>query len=183
MASDIEIVKLIREGDMVAFRNLFQSIYTQLYIHCRKYISDPEDAKDIIQNVFLHFWEKRKDIDIHTSLYAYLQKSVQNECLNYLRTHRIANIPQEDIPVINQIDIAEKNDPQSEFNINEIERIIENTIETLPDQCKFVFKLSRIEGLKNKEIADKLQISVRTVDTHIYRALKILKVRLVDYLS
>lgn len=50
MASDIEIVKLIREGDMVAFRNLFQSIYTQLYIHCRKYISDPEDAKDIIQN-------------------------------------------------------------------------------------------------------------------------------------
>ena len=77
---------------------------------------------------------------------------------------------------------VEDNDPYSILSIFEIERITENTIEELPDQCKSIFKLSRINGLKNQEIADKLDISVRTVETQIYRALKILKSRLKDYL-
>ena len=74
---------------------------------------------------------------------------------------------------------VEDNDPYSILSIFEIERITENTIEELPDQCKSIFKLSRINGLKNQ---DKLDISVRTVETQIYRALKILKSRLKDYL-
>ena len=77
---------------------------------------------------------------------------------------------------------VEDNDPYSILSIFEIERITENTIEELPDQCKSIFKLSRINGLKNQEIADKLDISVRTVETQIYRALKILQSRLKDYL-
>ena len=77
---------------------------------------------------------------------------------------------------------VEDNDPYSILSIFEIERITENAIEELPDQCKSIFKLSRISGLKNQEIADKLDISVRTVETQIYRALKILKSRLKDYL-
>ena len=85
---------------------------------------------------------------------------------------------------------VEDNDPYSILSIFEIERITDNTIEELPDlykrqlpdQCKSIFKLSRINGLKNQEIADKLDISVRTVETQIYRALKILKSRLKDYL-
>ena len=78
MASDNKIIELIKQGDIAAFNTLFKSVYLQLYIHCRKFIPDPEDAKDILQNVFLRFWEKRENIDIHTSL--------QNECLNYLRS-------------------------------------------------------------------------------------------------
>ena len=77
---------------------------------------------------------------------------------------------------------AEDNDPHSTLSVLEIEQIMENTIEELPDQCKSI-KLSRINGLKNQEIADKLDISVRTVETQIYRALKILKSRLKDYLA
>lgn len=78
---------------------------------------------------------------------------------------------------------AEDNDSHSTLSVLEIEQIMENTIEELPDQCKSIFKLSRINGLKNQEIADKLDISVRTVETQIYRALKILKSRLKDYLA
>ena len=78
---------------------------------------------------------------------------------------------------------AEDNDPHSTLSVLEIEQIMENTIEELPDQCKSIIKLSRINGLKNQEIADKLDISVRTVETQIYRALKILKSRLKDYLA
>ncbi|WP_455624340.1 RNA polymerase sigma factor [Parabacteroides sp.] len=86
MASDNKIIELIKQGDIAAFNTLFKSVYLQLYIHCRKFIPDPEDAKDILQNVFLRFWEKRENIDIHTSLNAYLYRAIQNECLNYLRS-------------------------------------------------------------------------------------------------
>ena len=80
MASDNKIIELIKQGDITAFNTLFKSVYLQLYI------PDPEDAKDILQNVFLRFWEKRENIDIHTSLNAYLYRAIQNECLNYLRS-------------------------------------------------------------------------------------------------
>ena len=92
------------------------------------------------------------------------------------------DIPRYEISEMDKQEAVEDNDPYSILSIFEIERITENTIEELPDQCKSIFKLSRINGLKNQEIADKLDISVRTVETQIYRALKILKSRLKDYL-
>lgn len=92
------------------------------------------------------------------------------------------DIPRYEISEMDKQEAVEDNDPYSILSIFEIERITENTIEELPDQCKSIFKLSRINGLENQEIADKLDISVRTVETQIYRALKILKSRLKDYL-
>ena len=178
MASDNKIIELIKQGDIAAFNTLFKSVYLQLYIHCRKFIPDPEDAKDILQNVFLRFWEKRENIDIHTSLNAYLYRAIQNECLNYLRSTGTIEVPQCETTNVLFREEAEDNDPHSTLSVLEIEQIMENTIEELPDQCKSIFKLSRINGLKNQEIADKLDISVRTVETQIYRALKILKSRL-----
>lgn len=86
MVSDDNIIAWIKQGDIAAFNTLFKSVYLPLYIHCRKFIPDPEDAKDLLQNVFLRFWEKREEIDIHTSLSAYLYRAVQNECLNHLRS-------------------------------------------------------------------------------------------------
>ena len=181
-----EISKLkqhMSDADIAAFNTLFKSVYLQLYIHCRKFIPDPEDAKDILQNVFLRFWEKRENIDIHTSLNAYLYRAIQNECLNYLRSTGTIEVPQCETTNVLFREEAEDNDPHSTLSVLEIEQIMENTIEELPDQCKSIFKLSRINGLKNQEIADKLDISVRTVETQIYRALKILKSRLKDYLA
>ena len=183
MASDNKIIELIKQGDIAAFNTLFKSVYLQLYIHCRKFIPDPEDAKDILQNVFLRFWEKRENIDIHTSLNAYLYRAIQNECLNYLHSTGTIEVPQCETTNVLFREEAEDNDPHSTLSVLEIEQIMENTIEELPDQCKSIFKLSRINGLKNQEIADKLDISVRTVETQIYRALKILKSRLKDYLA
>ena len=83
MASDNKIIELIKQGDITAFNTLFKSVYLQLYIHCRKFIPDPEDAKDILQNVFLRFWEKRENIDIHTSLNAYLYRAFLKGCRNH----------------------------------------------------------------------------------------------------
>lgn len=182
MKSDEIIIAQIQSGNISAFNTLFHSIYIQLYFHCRKYIYDPEIAKDLLQNVFLRFWEKREEIDIHTSLNAYLHRSVQNECLNHLRTLKTTNIMEKDDPD-KKNEIAEDTNPYSELSMQEIEQITEDTIEQLPDQCKLIFRLSRIDGLKNQEIADRLEISVRTVETQIYRALKVLKNKLKDYLA
>lgn len=88
MIADEKIIRQIKDGDIIAFNALFKDVYVQLYVHCRKFIPDAEEAKDLMQNVFLRFWERRAEIDIHTSLRAYLYRSVQNECLNYLRSSR-----------------------------------------------------------------------------------------------
>lgn len=183
MNYDNKIIELIREGDIKAFNVLFKSVYLLLYIYCRKFIPDAEDAKDILQNVFLRFWERRKDIDIRTSLNAYLYKAVQNECLNYLRSTKCFDSFQLEKSQISELGIIEENTPYLSCIVSEIECIADNTIEELPNQCKLIFKLSRVNGLKNQEIANELNISVRTVETQIQRALKILRGRLKDYLS
>lgn len=182
MKSDEPIITQIRMGNISAFNTLFHSVYIQLYVHCRKYICDPDIAKDLLQNVFLRFWEKREEIDIHTSLNAYLYKAVQNECLNHIRVQRATSVMDKDNED-HKNNIAGDTNPYSELAMLEIEQITENTIEEMPDQCKSIFRLSRIDGLKNQEIADRLEISVRTVETQIYRALKILKNKLKDYLA
>ncbi|WP_106830761.1 RNA polymerase sigma-70 factor [Parabacteroides pacaensis] len=183
MIPNEEIIRRIKEGDIEVFNSLFKSYYMPLYFSCRKFIASPEEAKDLLQNVFLRFWEKRMEIDIHTSLKAYLYRSVQNECLNYLRSvpsyvgegNTSGNIGTE----VSDMYAT----PDTVLATVEIEQIIENTIKQFPPQCKTIFILSRLKGLKNQQIAQKLNISVRTVDTQIYRALKILKVRLKDYLA
>lgn len=86
MAFDEKTILRIKQGDLTAYNLLFKSIYLPLYFHCRRFIPDPEEAKDLLQNVFLRFWEKREEIDIQVSLNAYLYRAVQNECLNYLRS-------------------------------------------------------------------------------------------------
>ena len=136
--------------------------------------------KDIIcaDAATVYGWKKVKHKPKNNDLY----RAIQNECLNYLRSTGTIDIPRYEISEMDKQEAVEDNDPYSILSIFEIERITENTIEELPDQCKSIFKLSRINGLKNQEIADKLDISVRTVETQIYRALKILKSRLKDYL-
>lgn len=179
MIPNEEIIRRIKEGDIEVFNSLFKSFYMPLYFSCRKFIASPEEAKDLLQNVFLRFWEKRMEIDIHTSLKAYLFRSVQNECLNYLRS-----VPSHAGEGNIEVEVSDVYaTPDAVLATIEIEQIIENTIKQFPPQCKTIFILSRLKGLKNQQIAQKLNISVRTVDTQIYRALKILKVRLKDYLA
>lgn len=181
--SEEKMIILLKEGDLTAFNVLFNAFYYQLYFYCRKYISDPDDAKDLLQNVFLRLWEKRGEIEIEVSLKAYLFRSVHNECLNYIRSTRL-NLSLSDID--NELILHEENKlntPDIETESNEIEREIDSIINKLPEQCRRIFTMSRMKGMKNKEIAKLLSVSVRTVDTQIYRALKVLKKELKEYLS
>ena len=186
MCQDENIIELIKNGNIEAFNRLFMDTYHQLYFHCRKFISDPDDAKDLIQNVYLRFWERRLEIDINISVYAYLLKAIQNESLNHIRSKKTINsLSDPEIEKESNFNYGESNfnSPESNLEINELEQITLKAINSLPDKCKIIFMLSRNEGLKNQEIADKLDISVRTVETQIYRALKIIRVWLHDYMA
>lgn len=180
MIPENEMLHYIKRGDKKAFELLFNTIYMQLYVYCRKFIAEPEEAKDLLQNVFLRFWEKREELDIHTSLKSYLYRSVQNECLNYLRTIQYQNTVSE--KVVHTEALEEDNLPDIILVNKDILDIFTTTLSQLPEGCRKVFCLSREKGMKNIEIADELGISVRTVETQIYRALKILKTNLQEYL-
>ena len=97
MISEDVIFKKIQEGDIKAFKLFFESNYIQFYIYCRKYILDADDAKDILQNVFLNIWEKKDKKLIHTSLRSYVYRSIHNECLNFIRDKRIFSLSELDI--------------------------------------------------------------------------------------
>lgn len=183
MISEDVILKKIQDGDIKTFKMFFESNYIHFYIYCRKYVSDVDDAKDILQNVFLNIWEKKDKNIIHTNFQSYVYRSIHNECLNFIRDKRSISFSEVDSDQSYEEKFVEESNPDSNLICCELERKTKQIINDLPDQCKCIFVLSRIEGKKNSDIADELGLSVRTVETQIYRALKVLKLKLKEYIN
>lgn len=170
----------IRSGDEKAFEHLFKAQYPILCGFARKYLDDTDQAEEIVQEMFFSFWQKKEKLEINTSLEAYLFRSVRNSCLNYLKHLKI----REQYKLANNQEIRRK---EQEVHDNvvalELQERIEHVINQLPPERKKIFKMSRYEELKYKEIAEKLKISVKTVEAQMGKALKFLRLQLADYLS
>jgi RNA polymerase sigma-70 factor, ECF subfamily len=181
-----DLLPQIRQGSIGAFEKLYFDMQPRLFAFSRKFIDDSESARDIVQEIFFEFWENRQTTIIKTSVNAYLFRTLHNKCMNYIRDMKVHE------KYTNYIDIKLKeaelvffdHDQESYKSIffKEIQDIFQTSVDSLPESCREVFQLSRVEGLSCKEIANKLNISVRTVENQIYKALKILKVNLKDYL-
>lgn len=179
------ITEILKNGEVAKFGQLFSKYYTPLYVFARRYIVNSEEAKDIVQSVFLQIWEMRESLEIKFSFEAYLRKAVLNSCLNSLK--------HQDIKDRYAGELAKymlESENQGSFKGNEPTDLLENemfsllkiAMKELPENCERVFRMSRISGMKNKEIATNLNISVRTVETQIYRALKVLRKKLKNHL-
>lgn len=170
----------IRSGDEQVFEQLFRDQYPVLCGYARKYLDDVDQAEEVVQEMFFNFWQKRKEVDINTSIEAYLFRSVRNSCLNYLKHLKI----REEHRLATNHEIRQK---EQEIHDNvvvlELQERIENVIDQLPPERKKIFKMSRYEELKYKEIADQLNLSVKTVEGQMSKALKHLRLHLADYLS
>lgn len=170
----------IRSGDEKAFEQLFKIQYPILCGYARKYLDDIDQAEEIVQEMFFNFWQKKEKMEINISLEAYLFRSVRNACLNYLKHLKI----REQYKLANNLEIRKK---ELEIHDNvvalELQDKIENIIDQLPPERKKIFKMSRYDELKYKEIGEKLNISVKTVEAQMSKALKYLRVHLSDYLS
>lgn len=180
------IVKRLQEGDTVAFERIFESFYHRLYSFINQYVYDSEVAKNILQDVFLMLWEKKSILLDDSNLNAWLYTVAKNKALKYLRHNEYVTNHVE-ISLLKQNEntlnaAALDSVDTSEFAFREIEKIIERTLSSMPEQVQAVFNLSRFENLKNKEIAEKLDISEKTVEANITKSLKLLRVALKDYL-
>ncbi len=157
---------------------LFREQFENLCNFAKAYIHDPDIAKEIVQEVFINLWTKRDSIEPGKPVKSYLFTSVRNRSLNYIRDHKKFQ------SFVLDVEIEEKfrSDDLDMMESEEARIKIENAIQKLPEKCREVFEMSRFEEMKYNEIAVELNISVKTVEVHISKALKILREELKDLL-
>ena len=166
-------------GDITAFEMLFRTYYQPLCNYAFTFLQDKEDAEEIVQSTFLLVWEKRETLAIRTSVKPYLYAMVRNACLNVIKHEKIKQrFAGEEIALADRSHDSVAQTVAS----HELEYRIKVAMEELPEQCRLVFKLSRFEELKYAEIAEQLNISVKTVENHMGKALKIMREQLKDFL-
>jgi RNA polymerase sigma-70 factor (family 1) len=166
----------IKNGNEQAFENVFKNYYQSLCRYAVGILNDKDEAEELVQNMFVNYWEKREVIAINVSLKSYLFKTVNNLCLNNLKHQKVKkNYEQYSF---NTMDLVSKNDNFKDDLQNQINIAIEN----LPPQCKLIFTMSRFEDLKYREIAEVLDISEKTVENQMGKALRIMREKLSEYL-
>lgn len=177
MEAKIDMTK-VKEGDPVAFRNFFECFYPKLMALACRFV-DEQVAKDLVQEVFASYWERKKAIEA-TNIPAFLYRWLQNDCLNYLKHQMIADEYEARIRIAegrlafwnNRTD---GNDVLKQFIDRDLREIIEISVNKLPPKCAQAFRLCYFHDLSHREVADVMNISVRTVDGHIHQALTALR--------
>ncbi|HAH23410.1 MAG TPA: RNA polymerase sigma-70 factor [Prolixibacteraceae bacterium] len=177
LTPDKELFDHLKEGDQIAFKALFQKYYSALCHFARQFLSDSEMAEETVQEFFVHLWEKRQSLNIETSVKHYFFRSIRNQCLNQLQHQKIR---QQYASKMMESAYQEIDPEQSYLEVDLVERI-ERSIESLPPKRQEIFRLSREQGLKYKEIANELNISVKTVEAQMGLALKHLRDQLKDF--
>ena len=159
---------------------LFKEYFAPLTYYANKFLPDIETAREIVHDVFINVWDKRESIDHSKSIKSYLYTSVHNRCLNFIRDNK-------------KFDRGEYLLENRDFNYNwqesdslieaEIKAKINEVLGMLPEKCREVFVLNRFEGKKYQEIADELDISIKTVETQMSKALKIFRENMDEFLT
>ncbi len=171
-------LKKLKSGDKTAFRFIYDQYYKYLVVTAFNVLGDSDAARDLAQDVFVELWKKRETLLI-ASLKPYLRRAVVNKTLNYIKARRIdfndpATMPE-----------PASNTPSQDENLHaaDLEKIIHVAIANLPERCRLVFTLCRLEKLSHKEIAAQLDISTKTVENQMTRALLLLRQSLAPYIA
>ncbi len=164
------------------FEQLFKAHYSKLIFFANKFVNNIEDAEELVSDVFAYLWENQDKYAFSGSFTGFLYKMVQNRCLNYLKHKKIEN---EYINYLQKNNLLQElvHSQENTLIAKEFEDYINEAVENLPDRCKEVFKLSRYQYKKNREIADILNISTKTVERQITIALQKLRFTLQHLLS
>jgi len=168
------MVRELRAGHESTYAQLFHEYYRPLTIFAYTFVKDLDTAREQVQDLFVYLYENRLTLVITTSLKSYLYQAVRNRCLNHLKRNKSNKLHLEKIAR----DLNTTESLEELIHKNELEYRIFQIIEGLAPKCREVFTMSRVQGLKNQEIAAHLDLSVRTVETHISNALKTLREKL-----
>ena len=174
-----QIASLLVVRDEAAFELVFKTHYKNLYAYALTILKDEDEAEETVQQVFFKLWERSEQLNIEGPIAAYLYRAVHNESLNFLKHQKVKQA--------HRLHVAysmknKSEQPQAKMISKELEGKFREALNELPEQCRTVFQLSRFENMKYKEIAEKLQISVKTVENHMGKALKLLRTQLIDFL-
>jgi RNA polymerase sigma-70 factor, ECF subfamily len=177
--NDFWIQKKIQGGDIREFERLFAKYYDPLCHHADKILNDMDQAEDLVQEFFYHFWKNRETFRLKLSLNAYLYQSIRNNALHYLEhlairkryAEQVFNESQDTMPV----------HLQTEVELNDLGKVINATLQQMPERCSCIFRMNRFEGKKYREIAEILSISVKTVEADMGKALQMFRKSLKEY--
>ncbi len=162
-----------------SYEEMFRTYFSQLCYFARKYVTDVDTSKELVHNVFVTIWENRSEFDFNKPAKSYLFTAVYNRCMNHIRDQKKFASHQN----LDEAETLLEHSVNNDYLVAaELESDIWKAINTLPEKCKEVFILSRFEGKKYHEIAEHLNISVKTVETQMTKALKSLREYLADYL-
>jgi RNA polymerase sigma-70 factor, ECF subfamily len=170
-------VDLSRED---SFEQVFRSHFKSLHSYACTLMRDPTAAEEVVQNVFVKLWEKKEEIEIRENISVYLYRAVHNASLNQLKHLKVRSTYQSYAMRRHTPNDHEK--ASGKLMLGELEQRLEKALLELPEQCRTIFQLSRFEELKYREIADKLGLSIKTVENQMGKALKLLRLKLVDFL-
>lgn len=172
------LAQALRRGEAAAFDAVFRQWYEPLCRYaCRLADGDMDEAEDLVQQAFVKLWEYRARLDVSWSLKAYLYKTVHNACLNRLRARSVRSKYLD----YNAQQLNDMHTLPDDTSPELLERF-QRAMDALPPQCRHIFELSRFETLKYREIADQLGISIKTVETQMGKALRVMRTQLADYL-
>lgn len=179
--NDTELNKLIQNmmaGDRDAFNAVFRRFYTPMVRFCIRYVADVDVAAEIVQDLFVRLWTGREKLNINSSFESYLIRSVRNASISYINKVRSHDEVHQQLAT----DDIDNTDPSEELQSKNLEATYSQVLASMPEKRREVFLASRFEGLKYAEIADKLDISVKTVEAHMSAAIKQLKEGLKEFI-
>ncbi len=176
---DSATIQRIRKGDIKAFEQLFRKYYEKLCQWAHQYLHDSDSSEEVVQELFYNIWLNRENLDVRISVKSYLYKSISNNCKMILRQqNRRTEIERQ---LAYSMDCYEE--PRHGFETDEINEIVNRTLEDLPIRAAAIFRMSRYEGKKYSEIADELKVSVKTVEASMSRALALFRKNLEKYIN
>ena len=177
---DAGLLVELAQGDEKAFSLLFKKYYKDLVLFGGNFLPDRCACEDIVQSVFLRLWNERHLLHIKTSLKSYLLKSVQNACFDEIQHKQV--IRKHENYVLSFANMIKDMDTENYILYSDFQQHLQQALDKIPATCRETFELNRFEGMKFREIADKLQISQRTVEVRISKAIDILKKHLKDFM-
>lgn len=162
--------------DLRLYEKIFRELFKPLCSFALKYIGDWDEARNLVHEVFISVWEKFDSLPPDTQYRSYLFTAVRNRCLNYLRDKK-------KLLSLEKVGDADLSEVNTSLEAAELEQAIAQAINSLPEKCRQIFEMNRGEGLKYAEIAEKLGLSVKTVEAQMSKALSVLRERLGEFLT
>lgn len=177
--SETDIVQQIKAGDIRSFEQLFHAYCEELVRYATTILKDADEAQDVVQHLFVTLWTKRDTLQVNSSLKSYLYRSVYNSSLNRIKQ---VSTQQKHEEYLGYVAHSYGSAASAVLESKEVQSAIDNAIAALPDQCRLIFTMSRFEGKKYRQIADELQLSVKTIENQMGKALKHMREQLQTYL-